>query len=38
MHLLRRLLTICAQVLQAQYRVDFYAEPADPVLERLAHL
>ncbi|WP_328959775.1 hypothetical protein [Streptomyces virginiae] len=32
------LLTVCAQVLQAQDRVDFYAEPARPVREHLAHL
>ncbi|MFD7399355.1 phosphotransferase [Streptomyces virginiae] len=32
------LLTVCAQVLQAQDRVDFYAELADPVREHLAHL
>ncbi|MFJ3520817.1 MULTISPECIES: hypothetical protein [unclassified Streptomyces] len=30
------LLTVCAQVLQAQDRVDFYAELADPVREHLA--
>ncbi|WP_331747579.1 hypothetical protein OG365_40920 (plasmid) [Streptomyces sp. NBC_00853] len=32
------LLTVCAQVLQAQDRIDFYAELADPVREHLAHL
>ncbi|MFG2979619.1 hypothetical protein ACGFYY_42370, partial [Streptomyces sp. NPDC048331] len=32
------LLTVCAQVLQAQDRVDFYAELAGPVREHLAHL
>ncbi|MGZ9928331.1 hypothetical protein ACXNSR_00405 [Streptomyces sp. NC-S4] len=32
------LLTVCTQVLQAQDRVDFYAELADPVREHLAHL
>ncbi|MFD8023522.1 hypothetical protein ACFV6G_24250 [Streptomyces lavendulae] len=32
------LLTVAAQVLQAQDRVDFYAELADPVREHLAHL
>ncbi|MFB7260568.1 hypothetical protein ACFCXH_00125 [Streptomyces nojiriensis] len=32
------MLTVCAQVLQAQDRVDFYAELADPVREHLAHL
>lgn len=32
------MLTVCAQVLQAQDRIDFYAELADPVREHLAHL
>ncbi|MFG2236161.1 hypothetical protein ACGFNX_40265 [Streptomyces sp. NPDC048723] len=32
------LLTVCAQVLQAQNRVDFYAELADAVRKHLAHL
>ncbi|MFC9816099.1 hypothetical protein ACFVJM_29030 [Streptomyces virginiae] len=31
-------LTVCAQVLQAQDRIDFYAELADPVRELLARL
>ncbi|MFF4266284.1 hypothetical protein ACWGCK_10980 [Streptomyces virginiae] len=30
------LLTVCAQVLQAQDRVDFYTELADPVREQPA--
>ncbi|MEU4359650.1 hypothetical protein [Streptomyces virginiae] len=32
------LLTVCAQVLQAQDRIDFYAEIANPVREHLARL
>ncbi|MFE5860193.1 hypothetical protein ACFQ77_06475 [Streptomyces virginiae] len=32
------LLSVCAQILQAQGRIDFYAELADPVREHLAHL
>nr|WSW64557.1 phosphotransferase [Streptomyces sp. NBC_00998] len=32
------LLTVCAQVLQAQDRVDFYAELAGPVREHLTYL
>ncbi|MFJ9646526.1 hypothetical protein [Streptomyces sp. NPDC101206] len=32
------LLTVCAQILQARDRVDFYAELADPVHNYLAHL
>ncbi|MGW4509223.1 hypothetical protein ACWENO_31745 [Streptomyces sp. NPDC004436] len=32
------LLTVCAQVLQAQDRTDFYAELASPVREQLTHL
>ncbi|MFF3088712.1 hypothetical protein ACFVRB_27240 [Streptomyces nojiriensis] len=32
------LLTVCAQVLQGQDRVDFYAELSGPVREHLAHL
>ncbi|MGW4690644.1 hypothetical protein ACWEPM_38005 [Streptomyces sp. NPDC004244] len=32
------LLTVCAQILQAGDRVDFYAELADPVHNYLAHL
>ncbi|MFD3680225.1 hypothetical protein [Streptomyces sp. NPDC058613] len=32
------LLTVCAQILQAQDRVDFYAELAEPVREHLAQL
>ncbi|UUY52374.1 hypothetical protein NRK68_34445 (plasmid) [Streptomyces yangpuensis] len=32
------LLTVAAQILQAQDRVDFYAELAGPVREHLAHL
>ncbi|WTB20300.1 hypothetical protein OG253_01595 [Streptomyces virginiae] len=32
------LLTVCAQVLQAQDRIDFHAELASPVREHLAHL
>ncbi|MFI7360407.1 hypothetical protein ACIBTP_41715 [Streptomyces avidinii] len=33
-----RLLTVCAQVLRAQDRIDFHAEFAAPVREHLAHL
>ncbi|MCX4625202.1 MULTISPECIES: hypothetical protein [unclassified Streptomyces] len=32
------LLTVCAQVLQAQDRVDFYAELAGPMRDHLAHI
>ncbi|GAA1600563.1 hypothetical protein [Streptomyces globosus] len=32
------LLIVCAQILQAQDRIDFYAELASPVCEHLAHM
>ncbi|MFI8341892.1 hypothetical protein ACIF8W_17740 [Streptomyces sp. NPDC085639] len=32
------LLTVCAQILQAQDRIDFYAELADPVRGCLTQL
>ncbi|MFJ2590969.1 hypothetical protein OG842_43150 (plasmid) [Streptomyces sp. NBC_00376] len=32
------LLTVCAQVLQAQDRTDFYAQLASPAREPLTHL
>ncbi|MFI8392985.1 hypothetical protein [Streptomyces sp. NPDC085540] len=32
------LLTVCAQALQTEDRVDFYSDLADPVREYVAHL